>query len=215
MPSLATLHYIYDPFCGWCYGAAPLVTAASELDGLKVVPHGGGILTGASAKKMSPEWREFVRPHEQRIATLSAQSFGASYREGTQFNYDVVLDSGPPTAAMLAAEEIAGAGLAMLKRLQVAYYVEGRPIADQREVMDVSSELGLESDTFSEAFKHATRKLDEHFQSTQSLLVRVGGRGFPTFAIEQGDSVINLHLGHFLGKPAEFRLELERLTAIA
>lgn len=24
----AVLHYIYDPLCGWCYGAAPLVRAA-------------------------------------------------------------------------------------------------------------------------------------------------------------------------------------------
>ena len=22
------LHYIYDPLCGWCYGAKPLVQAA-------------------------------------------------------------------------------------------------------------------------------------------------------------------------------------------
>lgn len=25
----ATLHYFHDPFCGWCYGAAPLVAACS------------------------------------------------------------------------------------------------------------------------------------------------------------------------------------------
>ncbi|MEG1327174.1 MAG: DsbA family protein, partial [Janthinobacterium sp.] len=25
---MPTLHYIFDPLCGWCYGAAPLVEAA-------------------------------------------------------------------------------------------------------------------------------------------------------------------------------------------
>ena len=25
----ATLHYVYDPLCGWCYGAEPLVWAAA------------------------------------------------------------------------------------------------------------------------------------------------------------------------------------------
>jgi putative protein-disulfide isomerase len=25
---MTTLHYIFDPLCGWCYGAAPLVAAA-------------------------------------------------------------------------------------------------------------------------------------------------------------------------------------------
>ncbi|HCE6900324.1 hypothetical protein [Pseudomonas aeruginosa] len=28
-----TLHYLYDPLCGWCYGASPLL-AAEALDGL-------------------------------------------------------------------------------------------------------------------------------------------------------------------------------------
>ncbi|MCF3992670.1 DsbA family protein, partial [Pseudomonas aeruginosa] len=23
-----TLHYLYDPLCGWCYGASPLLAAA-------------------------------------------------------------------------------------------------------------------------------------------------------------------------------------------
>ena len=26
--SESTLHYIYDPMCGWCYGAEPLIEAA-------------------------------------------------------------------------------------------------------------------------------------------------------------------------------------------
>ena len=41
----ATLHYIYDPLCGWCYGSAPLVKAARAV--LSVRPHGGGMMTGA------------------------------------------------------------------------------------------------------------------------------------------------------------------------
>ena len=34
--STATLHYIYDPLCGWCYGSAPLVKAAREIGGLRM-----------------------------------------------------------------------------------------------------------------------------------------------------------------------------------
>ncbi len=30
------LHYIYDPLCGWCYGAAPLVQAARGISGLTI-----------------------------------------------------------------------------------------------------------------------------------------------------------------------------------
>ncbi len=102
---------------------------------LKVVAHSGGMLAGAQAQMMSAEWRDFIRPHEERITALSGQKFSEAYQEGTQFNYDVKLDSGPPTAAMLAAESLAGAGLDMLKRLQTAYYAEGRQISEREELV--------------------------------------------------------------------------------
>jgi putative protein-disulfide isomerase len=206
----ATLHYIYDPFCGWCYAAAPLLTAATQVKGLKVVAHGGGMLTGSNAKKMTPEWREFVRPHEQRIAAISGQSFGAAYRDGTQFDYDVVLDSGPPTAAMLAAEELAGAGLTMLKRLQVAYYVEGRPIGDPHTLATIARELGLDSAAFAKALDRASANLGQHLQDSRELLSRLGAQGFPALAVEQAGRITNLHLGQFLGKPELFRAALQQ-----
>lgn len=74
MNKQATLHYVYDPFCGWCYGLAPLVSAADEA-GLRVVPHSSGMLAGERAQNMSAEWRDFVRPHEERITALSGQAF--------------------------------------------------------------------------------------------------------------------------------------------
>lgn len=213
MSNQATLHYAYDPFCGWCYGAASLLTAASELEELKIVLHGGGMLVHDSAKLMSAEWRDFVRPHETRITALSGQAFGDAYKDETQFNYDVVLDSAPPTAAMLAAEELVGAGLQMLKRLQTAYYVEGRPIADRAELTRLAAELGLDEERFSAAFERATSRLPAHFEETRELLWRAGGRGFPTLAFEKDGALQLLHLGQFLGKPEQFREVLESLLA--
>lgn len=215
MSNQATLHYVYDPFCGWCYGVAPLLAAASELERLKIVPHGGGMLALDNAKMMSADWRHFVRPHETRITALSGQEFGDAYKAGTQFNYDVVLDSAPPTAAMLAAEELAGVGLRMLKRLQTAYYVEGRPIADRAELTRLAVELGLDEERFSAAFDQGTSRLPEHFENTRELLWRAGGRGFPTLALEQDGELQMLHLGQFLGKPAQFREALEGRLAHA
>lgn len=215
MSTQATLHYVYDPFCGWCYAAAPLLAAASELKGLKIVPHGGGMLAHDSAKTMSAEWRDFVRPHETRITALSGQVFGDAYKDGTQFDYDVVLDSAPPTAAMLAAEELAGAGLPMLKRLQTAYYLEGRHIADRAELTRLAVELGLDEERFSAAFERANSRLPAHFEDTRELLWRAGGRGFPTLAFEKDGVLELLHLGQFLGKPEQFREALESLMAPA
>ncbi|MCY0852564.1 DsbA family protein [Cupriavidus sp. D39] len=213
MDKQAALHYIYDPFCGWCYGLAPLVSIADEMPGLTVVPHSGGMLTGEQAQLMSPEWRDFVRPHEERITALSGQKFGDAYQQGTQFDYGVKLDSGPPTAAMVAAESIASAGLKMLKRLQTAYYVEGRHIAEREELVRIAVELGLNAEAFSTAYDQATQELGEHFEQTQAFLETVGGRGYPTLAIEQGGKVSRLHLGQYFGKPELFRKALKNHLA--
>ena len=40
---MAVLHYLYDPLCGWCYGAEPLVDAARSVQGLEVRLHAGGL----------------------------------------------------------------------------------------------------------------------------------------------------------------------------
>ena len=55
-----TLHYIYDPMCGWCYAAAPLIQAARQIDGLNIELHAGGLWVGSQVKRITPELREFV-----------------------------------------------------------------------------------------------------------------------------------------------------------
>jgi putative protein-disulfide isomerase len=205
MKQKLTLHYIYDPFCGWCYGLAPVIDVAVALEGVQVIAHGGGMLTGENAKMMSPEWREFVRPHEHRISALSGQVFGQAYTDGAQFDYNLVLDSSLPTAAMLAAEEVELAGLRMLKALQIAYYVKGRPIAVREEVTGVAAQLELDASAFSEALDRAVIRLGKHFSESQILLAQLDSAGFPTLATEKNGVQRRLHVGQFYGKPEAFR----------
>lgn len=91
--STATLHYVYDPFCGWCYGAAPMITAATAIPGLEIQAHGVGMLSGDKSKLMSGEWRDFVRPHEARITAFSKQTFADAYVQGVLEHENVQLDS--------------------------------------------------------------------------------------------------------------------------
>jgi len=63
------LHYIFDPLCGWCYAAEPLVAVARDL--LPVQLHGGGMMAGALRRPVSPEFRSFVLRHDRQIARAS------------------------------------------------------------------------------------------------------------------------------------------------
>lgn len=194
------LHYIYDPLCGWCYGAKPLVQAAQGV--LPVNAHGGGMMSGANRQTVSPQLRNYVMPHDRRIAEYTGQPFGEAYFEGLLRDETAVFDSTPPIAAVLAAEQVAGRGLELLGLLQTAHYVEGRRIADKAVLLALGKDIGLESQAFQQAFEAA--ETDHHIRETRALLAKVGGQGFPTFVLEQKGQFTVVDIGPWLGKPQAF-----------
>jgi putative protein-disulfide isomerase len=206
------LHYIHDPLCGWCYAAAPLVKAAREA--LQVVAHAGGMLTGARRRTITDEWRQYVMPHDRRIAQLSGQLFGAPYFDGLLRDHTAVMDSAPPTTAVLAAEQLGGRGLDLLARLQTAHYVDGRRIADRDVLIELAGEIGLDREAFAAAFDSLSGAPTEaHFAESGRLLRRVGGQGFPTFALETDDGRLELVASApYLGQPQAWKAHLAQLA---
>ncbi|MDI3401791.1 DsbA family protein [Pseudomonas sp. V88_4] len=195
-----TLHYIYDPLCGWCYGAKPLVQAAQQV--LPVIAHAGGMMTGANRQSVSPQLRNYVMPHDRRIAEYTGQPFGEAYFEGLLRDHTAVFDSAPPIAAVMAAQKIDGRGLELLGRLQTAHYVEGRRIADQSVLLEFAVEQGYDADTFLNALQSVDTL--QHIKSSRALLAKLGGQGFPTFALEQDGQFTLVDIGPWLGKPEAF-----------
>ena len=194
------LHYIYDPLCGWCYGAKPLVQAAQAV--LPVIAHGGGMMTGVNRQKVSPQLRSYVMPHDRRIAEYSGQPFGEAYFEGLLRDQSAVFDSAPPIAAVLAAEQMGGRGLELLGRLQNAHYMEGRRIADESVLFELAHGMGLNRQTFERAFRAADT--EGHISNSRAFLAKVGGQGFPTLVLEDNDQFTLIDIGPWLGKPQAF-----------
>jgi putative protein-disulfide isomerase len=183
MMSTTTLHYIYDPLCGWCYGATPLVKAAREV--ISVQPHGGGMMAGPNRQTITPQLRAFVKQHDERIARQSGQHFGEAYRDGLLNASGAVLDSEPLIAAILAAETIAGRGLDMLAQLQIAHYVEGRQIADGVTLTEVATTLGIHPTAFAESLdRQSGLVVRAHIFETRQLMARLSVHGFPCFVLE-------------------------------
>ena len=142
-------HYIHDPLCAWCYAVASLFKALRTV--MQIMLHGGGIMTGARRQKITLEWKAYVGPHDCQITQVTGQPFGEAYLNGLLSDYSAWLDSEPPTAAVLAAEQVNAAGLDMLARLYEAHYLEGRRIADEAVLINLAQEVGLDRGAFSEA----------------------------------------------------------------
>ena len=207
-----TLHYVYDPLCGWCYAAAPLVKAARE--SLEVVAHAGGMLAGARRRAVTDDWRNYVMPHDRRIEGLSGQPFGAAYFDGLLRDHTAVFDSAPPTTAVLAADRLGGRGLDLLARMQTAHYVEGRRIAEREVLIELALALGtgIEREPFVAAFDELTGAPTEaHFVESRHFLHKIGGNGFPTFALETEQQFELVASAPFLGKPQAWKDHLASL----
>ena len=214
------LHYIFDPLCGWCYAAAPLL-AASDLPGLALQWHAGGMLSGAARRTITPDWRAHVMPHDERIAALTGQPFGNAYYDGLLNQIGATLDSTPPIAAMLAAQSLAGRGLEMLARMQTAHYVEGQQISTQAVLQSLAEELGLEPQAFALHYRGALQeRVAAHIGESREWLQASGGQGFPTFLLEFTDPADplrrlgqQLDIAPWLGNPEGWRAQLQQWLA--
>jgi putative protein-disulfide isomerase len=177
----ATLHYIHDPLCGWCYAAEPLVRAAAALPGLGLRLHGGGLWPVPT--RLPEDMRNYIREADGRAAKLSGQPYGEAYLSGLLLDPTLTLESRPTTAAVLAAESIDPAkGLAMLSAIQHAHWEHGLKVVERDVLGRLAVGIGLDR----AAFETALDAVDAgaHIESTQLLMQQIGAGGFPAFVLE-------------------------------
>ena len=201
------LHYVFDPLCGWCYAAAPLVKAARSVPGVSVQWHAGGMLTGPHTRTITADWRAKVIASDERIAEMTGQPFGDAYFNGLLNDIGAPLNSEPPTTALLAAEALGGKGLEMLSAEQKAHYVDGLRISEPAVLSDLAVSIGLDRAAYEAAYAEKTgAPTQQHIAESRQLLNALQGQGFPTLGLEfdhpehPGQRAIQrIELGEWLG----------------
>lgn len=175
------LHYFYDPLCGWCYGAEPLVQAALGVNGVDLVLHGGGLWSEPT--RLPEEMRLYIQKADGRVGAISGQPYGDAYLYGLLLDPDLVLESRSTTAAVLAARSIDPVNeLLMLKAIQHAHYEDGSHVVRLEVLSDIALKCGMECNAFFEAFEQVD--VEAHIAESRRLMSRIGASGFPAFALE-------------------------------
>ncbi|HUG25411.1 hypothetical protein [Piscinibacter sp.] len=78
-------------------------------------------------------------------------------------------------------------------------------------IQALAADIGLTRDAFGGVF-HALRgeATDAHIRDSRALLARVGGHGFPTFALERDGAFVRVDIGPYLGQPQAWRAWLSQ-----
>jgi putative protein-disulfide isomerase len=143
MADTTQIAYLFDPLCGWCYGASPVLEglAARPDFAIELVPTG---LFVEGARLMDESFAAYAWANDQRIARLTGQPFSEDYRRKVLGDRTRQFDSGPATLALTAVAGVAPAReLEALKAIQRARYVDGRDTTDMSVLSDVLRGLSL------------------------------------------------------------------------
>lgn len=99
-----TLTYLFDPLCGWCYGASPALASIIESTGVGLELLPTGLFAGHGARPMDMSLASHAWTNDQHIEELTGQIFSLTYRDQVLCNLHQPMDS---TAATLALTAVA------------------------------------------------------------------------------------------------------------
>ncbi|ROZ71273.1 DsbA family protein [Ramlibacter sp. WS9] len=184
-----TLHYLFDPLCGWCYGAAPIVSGLLEAPGVKVDMLPTGMFSGGAARPMDDAFAGYAWSNDQRIERLTGQHFSEQYRNRVLGNRQQRFDSGPATLALTAVALTDPAREPeALQAIQRARFVDGRDVTSAETLADLlkSLDLGEAAARLAHPDADLLGATRARMGRAQALMQEFGVGGVPTLIAESG-----------------------------
>ena len=189
----ATLFYIHDPMCSWCWGFdAAWQSILKQLPKEVRLQTILGGLAPDSDVPMHEDTQQFLKKVWMNIENTIP---------GTQFNYDFWLlcrprrSTYPACRAVIAAREMdPKLELKMVHAIQKAYYLQAKNPSDTAVLVQLAEAIGLDKIRFSKALNsaHVGRSLEENIQTFDHFATTLGVSGFPSLVLKthKGDAVI-------------------------
>ncbi len=143
MTQTTSLQYLFDPLCGWCYGASASIKALAKHPAIDVQPMPTGLFAGKNARPMK-SFAAQAWAMDQRIGALSGQPFSEDYRTKVLGAEDALLDSTVATRAVVAVSASApDRVIDALVAIQSARYFGGKDVTSAPVVAGLLTDLGL------------------------------------------------------------------------
>ena len=174
----ATLYYVHDPMCSWCWGFRKVWREARSglPDAVSV-----RCLAGGLAPDSDVPMPEAMREKLQGIW------HGVRANTGAEFNFDFWTQNIPrrstyPSCRAVLAAKRQGAETEMIEAVQRAYYLEAKNPSDVGVLKECAERLKLDRESFARDL--ASEAVEREFRDQRALSARLGVRGFPSLRLE-------------------------------
>ena len=180
-----TVTYLFDPLCGWCYGASPVIQQLGQQANIQLELAPTGLFAGGG-RTMDASFADFAWSNDQRIAKLTGQRFTEAYRQKVLGRLGSRFDSAATTLALTAvslSEPLRE--LETLKALQEARYVQGLDTCDGSVVETLLRDLGLAVAADRLAISDAELRAANaaRIQKSRDLMQSFGAQGVPALVV--------------------------------
>lgn len=177
MKTTATLFYIHDPMCSWCYGfKAVLNTLLDELPNKIEVQFLLGGLAADSNETMSDEMQQSIKLNWHKIEQTIPD---------IKFNYNFWQQCTPRRSSYASCRAVIAAKqqhvdyeIKMINAIQQAYYLDALNPSDYSVLYTLAKKLDLDLDRFKKDI-HST-ELNNTLKQQISLSRKIGADSFPS-----------------------------------
>lgn len=206
------LTYLFDPLCGWCYGASPALAWLAQREDVELRLAPTGLFAGDAARPMDAAFAGYAWQNDQRIAAQTGQVFSEAYRALIFETSGLVFVSAATTLGVVAIGLTAsGSEAEGLQALQQARYVEGRDTADRSVVADVLTRAGFAEPAArvtasDETLRDSGRR---RIDAARRMMAQFGVRGVPALVIADGRGARLMPSGILFGDRDGLAAELQ------
>jgi putative protein-disulfide isomerase len=180
-----TVTYLFDPLCGWCYGASPVVQQLGQQPNIQLELAPSGLFAGGG-RTMDAVFADYAWSNDQRIAKLTGQRFTEDYRQKVLGRRGSRFDSAAATLALTAVSlSEPQRELEALKALQEARYVQGLDTCDVSVVGKLLRDLGLAAaaDRLVASDAELLAANAARIQKARGLIQTLGAQGVPALVV--------------------------------
>ena len=180
--------YIYDAYCGWCYGFSPVITAFHEkykneyaFDVLS-----GGLITGERVGPMDPDMAKYIKSAIPRLVEITGVQVSEQYMN-TLGHPDRKNDSMEPAKAMVAFKKFKpNQVIEFAGWLQKAQFLGAKDLTKAEIYQEAAIAFEIPLEKFIAEMQTSTAAAKAEFSQAQQW----GITGFPAVVLDRGDTCL-------------------------